>query len=358
MSRIVIIGAGMVGRGLVGELFSTSGWQVHFLDLDDALITRLNADRGYRHCVVGRDAHDAWISRVTASSVQNHEVALEVIASADLVATAVGQHALPAVAALLALVASRRARGYPPLNVLLCENLHEADRRMRAWMLDSGLPSEDLDRLALVRTVIGRMIPVATGQASEVRTEAYGYLPVDGAALLEPPDLPARVIVDPLVPFDFYADRKLYVHNLGHFLTALIGRSLDLGTIHEVIAEEFPRYLVRAAMIEAGTAVATRYDQPIGPLLIHVDDLLRRFANPALNDSVDRVARDPGRKLQPGDRVLGALELCRAEGVDPTHLRLAEHLGNAAVSGRTVAPAEIRQLWAKSIERLGDLQLI
>jgi mannitol-1-phosphate 5-dehydrogenase len=48
----------------------------------------------------------------------------------------------------------------------------------------------------------------------------------------------------------------------------------------------------------------------------HVEDLLRRFGNRALGDTVFRVGRDLPRKLAPGDRFIGGLRLVGGSGGD------------------------------------------
>ncbi|NHB84549.1 hypothetical protein G7085_07810 [Tessaracoccus sp. HDW20] len=93
---------------------------------------------------------------------------------------------------------------------------------------------------------------------------------------------------------------------------------------------------MRSAMVEAASALSLRYGQALGPLLDHVDDLLARFGNRGLGDTTARVGRDPVRKMQPGDRLLGAYLLCRAEGIAPRHVSLGVVLG-AAASARSPA---------------------
>jgi mannitol-1-phosphate 5-dehydrogenase len=52
----------------------------------------------------------------------------------------------------------------------------------------------------------------------------------------------------------------------------------------------------------------------------HIQDLLARFANRALADPVDRLARDPLRKLRPDDRLVGAARLAEKHGIEPMGL--------------------------------------
>ena len=52
----------------------------------------------------------------------------------------------------------------------------------------------------------------------------------------------------------------------------------------------------------------------------HIDYLLVRFANRELADPTSRLARDPLRKLQPQDRLVGAARLAEQCGVRPEGL--------------------------------------
>ena len=42
MKRVLIIGAGRLGKGFVGETFDNAGWDITFLDKDQRVIDELN----------------------------------------------------------------------------------------------------------------------------------------------------------------------------------------------------------------------------------------------------------------------------------------------------------------------------
>ena len=72
---------------------------------------------------------------------------------------------------------------------------------------------------------------------------------------------------------------------------------------------------------------------------VETEDLLRRMANPFLNDRVERVTRDPLRKLGYDDRFFGTMRLALAAGVQPTNLALgAAAAVLAAVARRDALP--------------------
>jgi mannitol-1-phosphate 5-dehydrogenase len=74
--------------------------------------------------------------------------------------------------------------------------------------------------------------------------------------------------------------------------------------------------VTKAAMWEAGMALIDEYPLEFNENTIgeHIDDLIRRFGNKALGDSIYRAGRDLYRKLDPNDRLLGAINLCVKHG--------------------------------------------
>lgn len=67
-------------------------------------------------------------------------------------------------------------------------------------------------------------------------------------------------------------------------------------------------------------ALSRKYDQSLEGLLQHVDDLLYRFANPHLGDTIARVGKDPIRKLGSEDRLIGAAKCCLEQGINPVYI--------------------------------------
>lgn len=69
--------------------------------------------------------------------------------------------------------------------------------------------------------------------------------------------------------------------------------------------------------------LSQKYHVPFSDLHAHMNDLLHRFKNPYLRDTVLRVARDPVRKIQPSDRLVGAARSCEQENIIPVYLSFA-----------------------------------
>ncbi|MFW5716885.1 MAG: NAD-binding protein [Spirochaetota bacterium] len=324
-SRLLLFGAGRIGRSFVGQLFARGGYEVVFVDVDERVVRELNRRTAYDVVVKHPDGHDETL-RVTGvravDARDEHAVAAEV-AAADLAATAVGAAALPSVARLLRAGIARRhtTRGSVPLDVILAENAHDADAVVRA-MIENGGEGRALSAITgLVRTSIGKMVPIVPAAVAErdpliVFAEPYNTLVVDEAGFLGP--VPAVRGVKPVGDIAAYVDRKLYLHNLGHAAAAYLGflaaeRSV---TIHEALAAPGVREGAFAAMTESAEALLREHGSAFtrDDLYRHRDDLLRRFENRALGDTVYRVGRDLPRKLARDDRLVGAMLLAARHG--------------------------------------------
>jgi mannitol-1-phosphate 5-dehydrogenase len=108
-----------------------------------------------------------------------------------------------------------------------------------------------------------------------------------------------------------YVDRKLFIHNLGHALCAYFAHLEAPELVYTWEAVQHPEVgpATRAGMMESARALIEAYPDEFNEQnqREHVDDLLQRFENKALGDTIYRVGRDVRRKLGREDRVIGAL---------------------------------------------------
>jgi len=334
MPTLVQFGAGNIGRSFVAQLFSAAGYEVIFIDVVDDLVTLLNAHRAYRVMIKDEHPREIWVRNVRAINGKDVEAVAEALAEADIAATSVGQNALPYLYPAMALGLRRRnaRHGLHPLDIILAENLRNAASTVRAG-LRQQLPADfPLDAMTgLVETSIGKMVPIMTeAQRAEdplwVFAEAYNHLILDGMAFKNP--LPAVRELEPKRNMAAYVDRKLFIHNLGHAAVAYGGFQYDPALSYIWQAVEIPavRDAARAAMWESASSLIAAYPDEFTDenQREHIDDLLRRFANQALGDTIFRVGRDLPRKLSREDRLIGAMLFDQTHGVNfPATARIA-----------------------------------
>ncbi len=328
MKEAVMYGGGNIGRGFIGALMSRSGYRVTFVDVAAPLVEALQTRGEYPVRYVSAEGYeDVTVRNVTAVSGTDADATAGAIATADLMATAVGARILPLIVPnIVAGLRKRWARTETPLNILICENLMDANLVLERLLKAQLTEAEQLlfdERVGLVEASIGRMVPVQTpemqdGDPLRVCVERYGYLPTDGAAF-KGGVTPLENMV-PFAPFDFYIRRKLYIHNMGHAVCAYLGGRIGCEYISQAVAIPEIRLLAQNAMEESAQALASKYDVPLREILQHITDLLHRFGNTALKDTCQRVGGDPARKLSPEDRLIGAGKLALAQGITPAYI--------------------------------------
>ena len=64
----------------------------------------------------------------------------------------------------------------------------------------------------------------------------------------------------PFAPFDYFVKRKLFVHNMGHAITAYLGDLLGIKYIYEAIDNDDVYIIVKGAMEESARALSKKYD--------------------------------------------------------------------------------------------------
>ena len=326
MKKAIMYGAGNIGRGFIGKVFSDSGYEVCFLDIMQDVIDEMNRRGEYTVRIVSNEGETDTTVRPVRAVNSTTEQAVQEIADCDIMATAVGVNILPRVAPAIARgVIARMEQSGRPLNIILCENQLEVDVLMRGWLYacfnDEQKKWAD-ENLGLVEPSIGRMVPPLTPEMRAkdkllICVEPYCELPVDRDAFKgEIPDLVGLV---PYSPFEFYIKRKLFLHNGGHALCAYLGNLKGYEYIWQAIADPEIREAARASMLARDHALIARFVEGVRENVeSNVDDLLRRFQNRALKDTVARVGADPVRKLRRNDRVVGAALFCLEQGVDPS----------------------------------------
>jgi len=329
----VQFGAGNIGRGFMAHLFRESGLETVFVEAREELVRALNSRGWYPLRLLKKDGSsvDLKIDKVRAFLPSEKEKISQAISAAKIIATAVGAHNLPAIAPFLAAGFAQRCReSGEAINVLCCENLKDAPQVLQNLVLEHLEGEEErkfvAEKVGFVGTVIARMVPVVDARFGVddplfLVAEHYYRLPYDAKAVRG--EMPRIVGLVPVKNFVAEMDRKLFIHNLGHAVLAYWGYLKGYRYIHEAIGDEEIASILDGAWQEVSKALLQKYpDLDPKEHTELVKDLRERFANPLLMDTVQRVARDPLRKLKPQDRIVGAAMLCMSQGIFPEFVAL------------------------------------
>jgi mannitol-1-phosphate 5-dehydrogenase len=123
-----------------------------------------------------------------------------------------------------------------------------------------------------------------------------------------------------LLPFE---EAKLYGHNSTHAVAAYLGALLEVKRIADLNRFAGVAAFLEAAFVQESGGALIRRHRGVDPLFTDegyqafATDLLLRMFNPYLGDTIERVGRDPARKLEWDDRLAGTIRICLQQGVNP-----------------------------------------
>ncbi|AYU92803.1 mannitol-1-phosphate 5-dehydrogenase [Serratia ureilytica] len=308
-------GAGNIGRGFIGKLLADAGVEVTFADVNQTVLDLLNSRKSYSVHVVGEQERVERVNNVSAVN-SGSEAAAALIAKADLVTTAVGPQILAKIAGTIAkgLVLRHQQGNVQPLNIIACENMVRGTSQLKQHVF-AALPQDEQawveQHVGFVDSAVDRIVPPAdSSDPLEVTVETFSEWIVDQTQFKgQPPAIAGMELTDNLMAF---VERKLFTLNTGHAITAYLGQRAGLQTIRDAILDPAIRRVVKGAMEESGAVLIKRYGFDADKHAAYINKILSRFENPYLHDDVERVGRQPLRKLSAGDRLikplLGTLE--------------------------------------------------
>ncbi|TXY14630.1 mannitol-1-phosphate 5-dehydrogenase [Vibrio mimicus] len=308
----VHFGAGNIGRGFIGKLLADADIAVTFADVNEPLVDQLSHQQEYKVKVVGNECKMETVSHVTAVNSAS-EALIERIIKTDLVTTAVGPTVLDIIAKTIAKGLSARfaAGNTQPLNIIACENMVRGTTHLKQQVYQFLTTDEQQQADALVGFVdsaVDRIVPplqAANDDPLEVTVESFSEWIVDEQQFKgEIPHIEGMEKTDNLMAF---VERKLFTLNTGHCVTAYLGCLKGHRTIRETIEDPSIQEQVKQAMQESGEVLIRRYGFDRALHSAYIEKILTRFANPYLVDEVDRVGRQPLRKLGANDRLIKPL---------------------------------------------------
>jgi mannitol-1-phosphate 5-dehydrogenase len=319
----VHFGAGNIGRGFVGLILHRAGYEVVFADVVDELIDGLKRTPSYRVKEVGLDSREEVVDNYRAVNSRRDEPAVvDEIASADIVTTAVGPTVLKFIAPVIAAGLRKRPGGGAPVAVMACENAVNATDvlagHIREQVPDAEWPAVTA-RTVFANTAVDRIVPAQSGQDGlDVTVETYFEWAIERPPFGgQEPSIPDATWVDNLAP---YIERKLFTVNTGHATTAYHGFARGISKLSDALADDAVRTAVEGVLAETKQLLVAKHGFPAEAQQAYVDKILQRFANPYLPDTVDRVGRQPLRKLSRSERLIGPAAELAERGIQPQYL--------------------------------------
>jgi hypothetical protein len=301
-TKILIMGAGAIGRGYMPWTLDESHHEYIFIDSNQTIVDRLNSCGGYTTYRVNGDEYQKKRVEVLAAytpaifRLEDHKDAVACFFS-------VGPRNVSKAAQML--VGST-------IPLIMCEN--------------------DPETVAVAKRVVGHnavyfAVPdVITSNTAPVELLAQDPLSItteNGVLFVEagPTGLHGEMNMLPLEELlRIQWTPKLFLHNTAHCIAAYIGALMGVTYMHEAMMNPKAAQLVEGVMMEMLRALKLQWDIPHDFLEWYAKKELARFRCQLLFDPIARVAREPLRKLEIHGRLIGAAQMCLTLGVLPDFL--------------------------------------
>lgn len=323
MKTAIHFGAGNIGRGFIGLLLEQSGYHVVFADVNESLIGAIRKDKAYTVFIKDSVCESVHVSNIDAFHSNSDELATQFI-DAEVVTTSVGFTVLPYLApAIVKGIRLRMASKISkPLNFFACENGIKGTEFLKEAVEKLLQPSE-IEYInqycGFANCTVDRIVPpVKSENPLDVVVERFCEWKADSTAVKgELPAIQGLIFTDKL---QAYVERKLLTLNSGHAIIAYLGAIKGHKTILESIGDEKIMPIVRGAMLENGAALVRKHQFNPEDHAAYIEQILKRFQNPYLEDECLRVGREPFRKLSYGDRLILPLRMTEEYGLPNDNL--------------------------------------
>jgi mannitol-1-phosphate 5-dehydrogenase len=308
---VVIFGAGAVGRGFIARLVAASGITPIFVEANVQLARRLNEAGSYIVRITGAEQKQSRVSGYRVLMTEQGGEISRALSDCLFMATAVGGQNLETVARIVALGLVDGPKWQDkPLNILLCENWPDAEKLLAEALLKAGC---DKERFACVRCCVERMVRSAENGLDLIAESGQPFY-VDrrtwkGEHINDVCGIKGLTFTDNIEAI--YA-RKLFTSNAGGAALAYLGYLSGCRFLYEALKIPEIRKNLTDLFNVAKQCLIESFGLDKADLEQHLDELMgRRFPNRDLADTVQRVARNPLRKLGSQERLAGLVHLLR-----------------------------------------------
>ena len=293
-----------------------AGWDVTVVDADAQLIGSLADHLGYEVQIhhQGQVEKKFYDVQEALSPVSQPEAVTNAVRASTLVTTSVRHDNLPKVANVLTRAFNDKPQGSADTYIIACENVRSASTSLANSV---RLPQPDsLVRHHFLNAEVDRICQTRWPHALSVKTEPYyewliaspetGQLPLASASFVP------RI--------DRYFDRKRYLVNSVADAIAFLGVACGYKYLHQAASDRELVGELEPAVKDLFVYLELQYGFSTTELEVYYTTTVQRLQNKGIARTLDTVARDPERKLGPGERfVAPALALCE-RGVEPLGL--------------------------------------
>lgn len=325
-----MVGAGNIGRGVIGGLFYESGYHLYIYDIMAERMENLKKQGHYLVERVGaEEKRRVLVENFDVLDCSDARDLIEHMKKIDLVACCVYEGAFPSICENLKEAILYRAEiAAEPLNVLICANALGAPEYFEKTLAEGLKGNEAASRYLRENVGICQVLVGMAGMPSPeellkedpfaVTTRLDGHIGIDEEAFIGEP--PVVIQTDMVKKARAQIYRKVYAGNMKHCMTAYLGKARGCTYIADTYDDAWIEENTLRAFYEAEEALQREYQFDEEDRKLWVDSIVNAKKNRNLKDPLSRVAADPKTKLCRTNRFTGAALLCMKQGILPFYL--------------------------------------
>lgn len=325
LKNALIIGAGNIGRGVLGLLLDNSQYNLEFYDVDFDKMKDLESKGSYSVFVAEEEPIKHCISNFKV--VKDGELE-DAIYRNNMIFCCVYEGAFPSIAKTLAKSIQRKhIEGAEDMNVMLCVN------SLRAPQIFTNLVEEELNNNLEYREyfsnhvginqvmVLSAGLPISDDFSKEdpfsVMITPNPHIEIDGNSFKG--EKPAIKNIEFVSNAEGRIYRKVYVGNMRHTMAAFMGANKGYTFIYEAQKNPDIYKCIVGAFNESHQAIKSEYtfDQD-------EDKSWENYMNDKLTqeikDPIERVTANPIIKLSNNERFIGPAKLCLQHNIIPFYI--------------------------------------
>ena len=300
MKKILIYGAGAIGRGYLPWVFKPDSFRYSFVERNEKIRSLLNSSKKYTSYMTSNKKYDSQDFHLDICFKPGEE--LEFIDDFDAILIAVGPRNFPE------LIPNFVGKTVP---IICFENNSQLSEEMKLKTGNEnvvfGIPDVITSNTASDELLLKDELSIITENGECFIDEKVKNLGGD-CQYINSEEL------------DKQWKAKLYIHNTTHCIAAYFGNVIGAKYLHNSMESSSVKKIVESAMIEVKNMLKKKYNIQSDFLDFYANKELQRFSNKLLCDPISRVAREPFRKLAKNERLIGAASLCLSVGIIPINL--------------------------------------
>ncbi|MGG5333255.1 NAD-binding protein [Enterococcus sp. AZ163] len=330
--KAIIIGAGRIGRGFVASLLKRNQVELTFFDVNPSVVEQLNEYKTYTVHVLGNAEKDTVIDHYQAYLLSDKERLATELAESTVVFTAVGGKNLAGVGEKISEAYHELyQQNQLPKNVFItCENWLTPAEELHEAILN-GLSEAEQNKFedgndvsqAVIRAS-GTSAPADFDLKNQMDTwvQDYWEIPVDQA----------RITVNQLPDWQYFKFdpqfgkmlyQKIYTNNTSVALIAYLGSLKGYTVLSDAANDPEIVELLDQGYDEINRALIAQLQVSEESQLEFSQIAKEKYQSRTIIDAVDRIVRDPIRKLSPTDRLIGPAKMALDSGFEPRALAKA-----------------------------------